>query len=321
MRAPLGAATAAGLGIVGGGLLVTQSRVNGRLTDVLAPGGAALPTALVSLVVGGLATGTVLLAGGSARRVRQRLHAERPPWWGFCGGIGGAALVTMSAVAVPEIGVALTSVFVVVGQTAGALVADRVGLGPSGRHALSPARLAGAVLAVLALALGASGRAGSAQLRPAVVVGVVLAGVLVAGQQALNGRLVRHSGSASYAATVSFAGASLVVLVLTLAAAGLGRLPHLLTGGPPWVWIGGLGGATYISLSALAVPVLGVLRLSLASVAGQLAAGLALDLAVPTAGTDVTAGTYAAIGLTLAGLLVSGSAGRGRRPDGSGLLP
>ena len=64
----------------------------------------------------------------------------RPPLWHFLGGLGGAALVLVSAAAAPEVGVALLTVALVCGSTGGSLPVDAAGLGPAGRRPITAPR-------------------------------------------------------------------------------------------------------------------------------------------------------------------------------------
>jgi transporter family-2 protein len=48
-----------------------------------------------------------------------------------------------------------------------------------------------------------------------------------------------------------------------------------------WLYVGGIAGIVFVTLNVVTVPVLGVLRLGLAAVAGQLAGALVLDAVVP----------------------------------------
>ena len=75
---------------------------------------------------------------------------------------------------------------------------------------------------------------------------------------------------------------------------------------PPLDWIGGLLGAAFVIVSAVVVPVIGVLRLTLAAVAGQSAGALVLDVVAPVPGEALTAGTVVGVLLALAAVGVSG---------------
>lgn len=261
------------LAVVAGAALAAQARVNGALATRV---GDAVVAALVSFGVGSLALVTAALATGRWRAAARLRTGTR--WWWWLGGLCGASLVASAAVAVPEVGVALTSVAIVAGATTGSLVVDRLGLSPRGHQPLTPPRLLGSALAVGGLALGSAGAGGD--VRPLLLAVVAAAGFATALQQAANGHLHRRSGEALVAASVSF-------LVGTLAlAVAVAVLRPALHGWPgnPGLYLGGLGGAAYIALGALSVGRLGVLRLTLGTVAGQLAFGVVLDAVVPTGG-------------------------------------
>ena len=206
--------------------------------------------------------------------------------------------MSASAYAVPLLGVALLTVATTAGQTAGGLGVDRIGLAPGGRRPTTRWRAGGAVLAVGAVGIASLGHVKGGL---GVFALVAAAGVAVALQQAVNGQLRVQTGEPAFAALVSFAGGTLVLVV----AATIGGWPH--DGYPGlselYLWFGGVFGAFYITLSALVVHVLGVLRLSLASLAGQLAGGVLLDLG---SGSSLKPLTVVAVLLTLFAVAVAG---------------
>jgi transporter family-2 protein len=69
-------------------------------------------------------------------------------------------------------------------------------------------------------------------------------------------------------------------------------------------------GAVFIGVAALVVHRLGVLRLGLAVVAGQLVGALALDVALPVTGDPVGLLTVVGVALTLVAVAISGRGGR-----------
>lgn len=294
-RLALAAAVLAGL------LLTVQARVNGALAASL---GSAVVAALASFTVGTVAVTAAVLGSASARAAARRRPSERvrPHWW--LGGLGGASVVGISAYAVSRTGVALLTVLIVAGSTAGALLVDRAGLGPGGVRPVTTARVAGAGLAVAAVVLSAAGHVGA--VGPLVLVAAVLAGAAVSAQQAVNGQLARVSGSPRVAAVVSFVvGTSALALVVAgLAAAG--RLGPVALSAPWWQWTGGLSGALFIIVAAAVFGRLGSLRLTLATVAGQLTGAVLLDALVPPPGQRLRAATVVAGVLTLVAVRVAG---------------
>ena len=288
--------------ILAGGGISLQSYLNGRLgKDV----GSATIAAAINNMVAFVATLAIVLAIRALPRARDRLRAlGRPPAWFFLGGFGGAALVLVSATAAPEVGVALLTVALVCGSTGGSLPVDAAGLGPAGRRPITRPRVAGVLLAVTATGLSAAGARGDPDV-------LLLALALAAGlgmslQAAANGQLARASGEPWAASLVNvavgFATLGLVGLV-TLATSSLETMP-----GNPLLYAGGLLGAFVVVVGATAVQTLGVLRLGLAMVAGQMAGALIVDLIAPAPGEAVTAATVIGVVLTMVAVAISGRA-------------
>jgi transporter family-2 protein len=284
--------------IVGVGVAV-QAFYNGRLAREL---GSIELAGLANMVTGGTVLVALALATGAARRAIERARAGATPrWWMFLGGFSGALMVVVTAKAAPEVGVALMTVAVVCGQSGGSLLVDRVGLSPAGAQHISAPRLAGVALAIAGVAV--AGFSARTEPEPALLAVLVLAGLAFAAQQAVNARMARTTGEPLVAAVVNFAVGGAVLTVLALAVVG-GPPDHW--DPTPWHWIGGLLGAAFVIVSAFVVPVIGVLRLTLAAVAGQSAGALALDLIAPVPGEAVTAGTVAGVLLALTAVAVSG---------------
>jgi bacterial/archaeal transporter family-2 protein len=102
------------------------------------------------------------------------------------------------------------------------------------------------------------------------------AGALVGMQAPVNARLGKSVGSLQ-AATLSFMVGTVALLVAaSVAQGGLGGFRH--AGGVPW-WgfIGGLLGATYVTVAILTVRTLGATGLTAAVIAGQLVISVAID--------------------------------------------
>jgi transporter family-2 protein len=283
--------------VLAGALLGLQGRINGELGHRL---GSAVAAALVSFAVGSVLF--VVLVAARHRSALARLRRDRGRWWWWLGGLAGAAVVASTADGVPRRGAGLVPVRIVAGTAVGALAVDELGLGPGGRQHLSTTRLAGAVLAVAAVALGALGDRHAA-VRPELFAVLFLAGAASAWQQAANGQLRRTAASVPVASLVSFAGGTLALLVLTALRDDLsaGRWPPQW-----WLYVGGVLGALYIALAAASVSRLGVLRLSLATVAGQLLGAVLLDVVWPAPGTRLHVLTVVGAVLTLVAVAVSG---------------
>jgi transporter family-2 protein len=199
--------------------------------------------------------------------------------------------------------VSLVTVLIVAGATAGGLGVDAAGLGPSGRVPANQVRIFGTTLAIVAVSIGAIGQHGS--FRPALLGLVGLAGVASAGQQAANGQLRAATGDARVAALVNFAVGLLVLLVLSGILAISGHLPTIRWPSQPVLYVGGLLGVVFIAVSAGLVARLGVLRLTLGVVSGQVIGALVIDALAPTAGFKLTPATVVGALLTLVAVAIT----------------
>ena len=116
---------------------------------------------------------------------------------------------------------------------------------------------------------------------------LVVAGAGLTLQATVNARLREAVGSPALSALISFAvGAVPLALAVAFGLLGRGRLTGL-AGNPWWIWIGGLFGAFYVTLSVVGVPRVGTAVVIACAVGGQLTTALILDsfgwLGVPRA--------------------------------------
>jgi transporter family-2 protein len=271
------------LAVVSGVAIAVQSRINGELGVRLHDGIAA---AVVSFGLGLLILAVLVPAIPAGRRslrsLRQALRGRSLRPWQCLGGACGALLVASQGLTVGSLGVAVFTVAVVAGQTASSLAVDRAGIGPTGRQPVTPTRLAGAALTVLAVFLAVGDRLGHpAGLALAAL--PALAGVGIAWQQAVNGRVRVASGSPLTAALVNF----LVGTAALLAAYAVDVAVRGWPTGPwptnPWLYLGGPIGIVFIAVAAAVVRFTGVLLLGLATIAGQVVGAVSIDLAAPPA--------------------------------------
>jgi bacterial/archaeal transporter family-2 protein len=140
-------------------------------------------------------------------------------------------------------------------------------------------------------------------------------------QQALNGRVQSATDEPLLAAAVNFVAGLLPLAVIFAVVAATGHGPA--EPWPPawWVYAGGLLGIGYILSSIRAVRALGVLRLGLLLVAGQLAGGVLIDLVAPGQTGRPGALTYVAVVLTLVAVAVAGAQSRSRRDTSASASP
>ncbi|MEV4488873.1 DMT family transporter [Micromonospora coxensis] len=297
--------TGVGLATASGVAVAVQSRINGELGVRLADGIAA---AVVSFGLGLLVLLVLVPATPGGRRGLRELRAAlgegslRP--WQCLGGVCGAFLVATQGLTVGALGVAVFTVAVVAGQSASSLAVDRAGVGPAGRQPVTTARLAGAVLTVLAVLLAVGDRLGDPQAL-ALAALPLLAGVAIAWQQAVNGRVRAASGSALTATLVNFTVGTVALLATFAVDVAVRGRPSGAFPGEPWLYLGGPIGIVFIAIAAAIVRFTGVLLLGLATIAGQVVGAVLLDLLLPTAASRPGAATLAGAALTMVAVLVA----------------
>jgi transporter family-2 protein len=310
---PPGRLLAGGATVVLGAVIALQSRVNGELSQHV---GSGLFPAWWTMTTGFVLLTLIVASRPSLRRgLATAVAGARSgalPWWVFTGGAFGSVFLVTQSLAVPIVGVAVFTVGVVAGQTTGSLIVDRLGLTGTGRRAVTVNRVAAAVLAIAAVGVGVSDRLQSAGGVAGLALLAVLAGALLAPQQAFNGRVGLAAGSPFAGAWGNFVVGAVLMSVVLLVALGTGLQLDGAWTAAPWAYVGGVLGFSVILGGAWAVPVLGVLVYSLLSLFGQLAGALLLDLVAPTSGTSVGWHLFAGVGMTAVAVLVASARGRAR---------
>lgn len=293
-------------------LVALQSRINGGLSQHIGNGYVA---AAVSFGTGLLIMCLALAFSRSGRaglgRLRTEVRSGRLPVWTLVGGAGGAFFVLSQGLVAPLTGLALFTVGIVAGQVLGGLVLDRLGLGPGGRIDPTPTRIAGTVLAVVAVVVSVGfGGGGAGSVLWLVLVPVVV-GVCVAAQSMVNG-LVRSAAQSAVSATF-------VNFVVGTTLLGTAAVISVLVSGWPEQWpssplyyLGGLIGTIFIAAAAMLVRTAGVLLLSMSNVAGQLVAAVAFEAGVPLGG-GLTQGMIAGTAVALLAVVIAALPGRSRR--------
>ncbi|WFE42568.1 DMT family transporter [Micromonospora sp. WMMD998] len=294
-----------GLATASGVLVAVQSRINGELGVRLADGIAA---AVVSFGLGLLLLLVLVPVTAAGRRglttLRGALRAGALRPWQCLGGVCGAFLVAAQGLTIGALGVAVFTVAVVAGQSGSSLLVDRAGIGPTGRQPVTPNRLVGAVLTVLAVLLAVGDRLGDPGALALALLPLV-GGVAIAWQQAVNGRVRAAADSAVTATLVNFTVGTVALLATFLVEVAVrgwptGRLPS-----EPWLYLGGPIGIVFIALAATLVRFTGVLLLGLATIAGQIIGAVLLDVVLPTAASHPGANTLLGAALTLVAVLIA----------------
>lgn len=282
-----------------------QSRINGELGHQIGDG---FTAAAISFGLGLVILVGTLLVWPAGRRglglVRAAISTRSLSWWHVLGGLGGAFYVLSQGLTASVLGVALFTVAIVAGQTISGLAMDRLGVGPGGQRPLTVPRVAGAVVALLAVAWAVSGQiSGGVPLW--LMAMPLLAGIGQGWQQAVNGRVRVAAESALTATFLNFLFGTIALLIALLVHALLVGLPSSLPT-DPWLYTGGVLGCIAIAGTALIVRTTGVLVLALGMVAGQLLSALALDLLAPTSAHPVAFATIGGTALALVAVLIVG---------------
>ncbi len=274
-----GAAVAA----FGGICLAVQGRVNGQLGHLLHDGVfAALCSFTIGLVLLVSAVAAIPATRRAAGRLLAGLRTGKLNWWQCLGGTCGAYVIAAQGITVAALGVSVFTVAVVSGMVVAGLAVDRAGIGPGGPRPITAPRAIAAGLAVVAVLVAVSNKLGNpAGLWLAVL--PATAGLGIAWQTAVNGLVRLQSGDVVVPTMVNFlTGTAALTVAATIDVAVRGWPAPL--PGQWWLYIGGILGIGAITTAVFAVRLIGVLLLSLSSVAGQLVGAVGLDVVVPTAG-------------------------------------
>lgn len=303
----LAAALAAALGT--GVLVALQTRINGDLGARLGDGFLAAFISFGSgLVILGLCVLVWRPGRDGIRRVAGALRSREIPWWLVFGGVGGAVFVLGQGLTVGLIGVALYTVAVVCGQTVSSLVLDHRGLALMPPRPATPKRVAGTMLAIIAVGIAMSDRITPGAPYGALVIPLV-AGLLVGWQQAVNGQVRTVSGSALTATFGNFLVGTIVLgvaLVVHIAVAGW----HPQFPADAWLYTGGFVGCLFIAAQAVIVRTTGVLLMALGVLAGQLLASVLFDVLLPVSDDGLRVATAVGAALVLAAVVIASWPGR-----------
>lgn len=264
-----------------------QSRVNGELAMRLHD---APVTALISF---GSGTIILLVVSALSRRTRtgfvlviRSIREKRLAWFFLLAGISGAFFVFSQSLVVGVTGVAVFTIAFVCGLILGSYGLDVWGFGPAGRQPLTVMRTLGALLAIGAVVITMFGRFGQPTGLYLVVLPLVF-GAMVAWQQVANGLIAVAAKTPLTAATINFVvGTGVLAIMAGVYSLSVG-LPQIYPT-EPWLYLGGLCGVFFVSMTAWVVRHVGALVTSLATTVGQLVSAIAFDVFAPRTHVDLT---------------------------------
>ena len=293
------------LAVVVGALTAAQSRFNGELSFQIHNG---IGAGLISNIVGSILLISIALIFKREREGMSRtitaLKTGRLAWWEMLGGLGGTIFLSTQGVTVPEIGVAFFTISLVGGQTASSLLVDKIGLTPSGKKPITIARILIAAVTLIAVSIAVYPDLSNSTFKIFPIVLALIAGVVVAFQQAVNARV--NVVSERPLATTFFnfiIGTFFLIIALGINlwhGGSVGKLPT-----SPWLYLGGLFGLTFIAVSAYTLKHIGLLNFITFSVSGQLIGALLFDWLAPAAHTTVSGYLLTGTAMTMCAVVAS----------------
>jgi len=283
------------LAFVAGVAATLQAGISGQLAHELNDG---IMAALISNIGGTIFTGLFLL-NPEVRKKGKKLFKDvisgKFAKWQLLGGVAGAIYISTASSTVSIIGTGLFTVILVASQNMSGIVVDRFGLSSGSRKKITPKRALAAVIGIAAVLLSVTDFQGKILWIP--IVAVVMAGVAVTVQFALNGRVTKASNS-QVSAFINFP-MSMIAVCITLIVMNLFGKEWNTWPNQWWLYTAGFLGAVVVFLAAATIRTLGVLLFGLASVAGQLITSIALDVILPNANINVGWALISGAGLML----------------------
>jgi transporter family-2 protein len=272
-----------------------QAGISGQLAHELNDG---IMAALISNIGGTIFTGLFLLNPEVRRKCKklfQDVVSGKFAKWQLLGGVAGAIYISTASSTVSIIGTGLFTVVLVASQNMSGIIVDRFGLSSGSRKKITPKRSMAAVIGIAAVLLSVTDFQGKILWIP--IVAVVMAGVAVTVQFALNGRVTKAANSQVSAFInfpMSMITVSITLIVMNLFGKNWNTWPNQW-----WLYTAGFLGAVVVFLAAATIRTLGVLLFGLASVAGQLITSIALDVILPNANINVGWALISGAGLML----------------------
>jgi transporter family-2 protein len=294
------------LSLLAGGLLAVQAGANTQLSKAT---GSPFAATTIQVVIAGVLLLIVAAATGTVLALAKLPSAT---WWHAIGGVATAIYVASTIILFPRLGAVVTVGLFIAGQMFASLGLDSFGLFGVPRQPPQTATIVGTLAVFVGAAAIVLGQKDSTKDLSVSKLGwillALLAGAVLPVQGAINGLLRTDIGAPFVVGAVSFAVATLsmvVVLLLTLIVADAPK-PHL--GGlavmPWWGWLGAFCGATYVTTVFTAIPVIGTAAAVGLTVAGQQIASLFVDrygwFRLPK--REISALRYAGVALLLVGV-------------------
>lgn len=283
------------LAFIAGVAATLQAGISGQLAKELNDG---IMAALVSNIGGTIFTALFLLNPNvrkQAKKLFKAVISGNFAKWQLLGGVAGAVYISTASSTVSIIGTGLFTVVLVASQNVSGIIVDKFGFSSGAKRKITPKRALAVVIGIVAVLLSVSEFEGKILWLP--ILAVVIAGLAVTIQFALNGRVTKASNS-QVSAFINFPMSMFAVLtvliVMNLFGKNWNSWPDQW-----WLYSAGFLGAVVVFLAAATIRTLGVLLFGLASVAGQLITSIALDVILPNANINVGWALISGAGLML----------------------
>lgn len=283
------------LAFIAGVAATLQAGISGQLAKELNDG---IMAALVSNIGGTIFTALFLLNPNvrkQAKKLFKAVVSGNFAKWQLLGGVAGAIYISTASSTVSIIGTGLFTVVLVASQNVSGIIVDKFGFSSGSKRKITPKRALAVVIGIVAVLLSVSEFEGKILWLP--ILAVVIAGLAVTIQFALNGRVTKASNS-QVSAFINFPMSMFAVLtvliVMNLFGKNWNSWPDQW-----WLYSAGFLGAVVVFLAAATIRTLGVLLFGLASVAGQLITSIALDVILPNANINVGWALISGAGLML----------------------
>lgn len=283
------------LAFIAGVAATLQAGISGQLAKELNDG---IMAALISNIGGTIFTGLFLLNPNVRRQAKKLFKAVISgnfAKWQLLGGVAGAVYISTASSTVSIIGTGLFTVVLVASQNVSGIVVDKFGFSSGSKRKITPKRALAAIIGIVAVLLSVSEFEGKILWLP--IFAVIVAGIAVTIQFALNGRVTKASNS-QVSAFINFPISMFAVLmilsVMNLFGKNWSSWPNQW-----WLYSAGFLGAVVVYLAAATIRTLGVLLFGLASVAGQLITSISLDVILPNANINVGWALISGAGLML----------------------
>jgi len=252
-----------------------QNVVNTNLRQHAVPG--PFPAACVSFSVGLVAVSCLACIHAPGR---GKISLRKAPWYAYTGGVLGPIYVVFAILLSNLLGFAAFQLLAITGQLTSGFVCDTVGL-------LHLPKRKPTVHRGLALAITVCGAAmtsaGVQQKEDMWKFALYCAGAFVAGsifpiQAVVNSAMQKYVLTPFRAVVVSFTGGTSILLVISGAVMAGSSQSLEVSYGEPWMWTGGLCGATLVTCNVVGLPTLGAAAYTTVFLASQLTTAFLFDL-------------------------------------------